>query len=205
MFFVTAAEAQEKTDDIAFWTTVKVDPPAIAERWFTSVILEYRLKNDLKETDLYSALALIDYKIDSHWRAGLGYEFFLNKMPGKDIVEHRYYPQVTYNCKLQRFSVSLRSRVMNTFTEWKKPNWRHRNRLKISYNIKNTPLRPFVYVEPYNSLSKPFYRTNKIRYAGGCSVILAAKQSLDVFYMQESYHTRPFVRHVIGVDYSYSF
>jgi hypothetical protein len=104
--------------------------------------------------------------------------------------------------RIKKFSASFRSRLMSTFTQWNHPYFEHRNRIKVNYSpIKKIPVKPFAYVEPYHEIAK--YRFHKIRYAAGCAYAFNRHQ-WDVYYMQEDYRTRPFTRHVIAIDYTYS-
>ncbi|MDR1937952.1 MAG: DUF2490 domain-containing protein, partial [Tannerellaceae bacterium] len=116
--------------------------------------------------------------------------------------EHRYYPEGMLSYRIKKFSASFRSRLMSTFTQWNHPYFEHRNRIKVNYSpIKKIPVKPFAYVEPYHEIAK--YRFHKIRYAAGCAYAFNRHQ-WDVYYMQEDYRTRPFTRHVIAIDYTYS-
>jgi hypothetical protein len=202
-FFPSQAQNPSDTHDAGLWITAGILPKPIAGKWKTLYLLEYRRKENLQETDLFSGTFNLHYILNPHLLLGLGYEFFLNKgSQGGFTPEHRYYPEAVLSYRIQRFSTSFRSRLMNTFTQWSQPYFEHRNRLKLSYSLpKAIPVKPFAYVEPYHEM--PNYRFRKVRYAAGCTYAINRHQ-WDVYYMQEDYHTRPFTRHVIAIDYSYS-
>jgi hypothetical protein len=195
-------EAQES--DLASWNIIAVKPRPLAGKWASLLAFEYRRRNNMKETDRYSGFALVDYIISNRLKAGLGYEIFFNNDPEGYGLEHRYYPELIYAMPLGGFNAVWRMRFQNTFKEWENPYWEHRNRLKISYSIKNSGLSPFVYIEAYNRLKEQFYDLNKMRYAGGCNYT-AGHQQFDLYYMQEDYHSRDFRRHVIYLEYTYCF
>jgi hypothetical protein len=146
-----------------------------------------------------------DYIVNKYMEAGVGYEVFMNKEASGFSPEYRYYPELVFSYKWERFSGSLRVRAMNTFTQWNDPCWEGRNRVKLTYAIKGTPLKPFVSVEPYHSLHPDAaQRFLKTRYVAGCSYSFG-KQKLDVYYLREKYQTKAFVRNVFEIDYSYAF
>ncbi|MDR1814165.1 MAG: DUF2490 domain-containing protein [Tannerella sp.] len=191
-------------DDLALWMAVSLQPDLIPDKLTASFDFEYRRRNNLRETDLYNGIVIVDYLINKHLTVGLGYEMFWNNNPDGYETEYRYYPELIYAVPFQRFSLSLRMRVMNTFTDWNHPSWEHRNRLKIKYSIKSLPISPFASVEPYNQLGRPMYRLNKVRYSAGFT-FSSGHHSTDLYYMLENYHTRNFARHVININYTFSF
>jgi len=195
----------EKDQDAGLWVNVSVVPKLIAEKWRTIYSLEYRSKENFKEISLWSGTLNLDYIVNKYIQAGIGCEVFLNKEPGGGFSpEYRYYPEVIFLYREGSFSVSLRSRVMNTFTQWNKPYWESRNRLKANYSIKGTSLKPFVGVEPFHEIKPVEHRFRKIRYTAGCSYSLG-RQKWDIYYLMEDYRSTRFVRNILAIDYSYAF
>ncbi|MDR1746382.1 MAG: DUF2490 domain-containing protein [Tannerella sp.] len=209
LFYTPIIHAQnDKSNcDLGFWTNISITTKPLAGKWNVSYSLEYRRKDNLRAIDLWAGMVNIDYIANSHWRVGAGYEFFLNSTQEGYLPEYRYYPEVLGSYVFQRWKASLRSRLMNTYTNWKQPHIEHRNRLKLSYLIKNAPVHPFIYAEPYNQINSQFYQLNKIRYSIGFTYEPAnyKHSQFEIYYMIEKYHLRPFVRHVLEIDYSYSF
>lgn len=168
--------------------------------------LEYRSKEHFRETSLWCVSVNVNYIFNSFIQAGTGYEFFMNRQAdGCFSPEYRYYPEAIFSCKLGAFSASLRSRVMNTFTQVSDPYWEGRNRLKTSYAIRGTRLKPFVAVEPYHDIYPVKPRFRKIRYFAGSSISFDRRQKFDVYYLREEYLHNPFLRHAIQVEYNLSF
>jgi hypothetical protein len=124
---------------------------------------------------------------------------------GSFSPEYRYYPEAIFSYVWGRFSASLRSRVMNTFTQVGDPHWEGRNRLKASYAISGTGFKPFVAVEPYNEIYPAEHCFRKIRYFAGCSVSFDSHQKIDLYYLREDYLHENFLRNVIQVEYNFSF
>jgi hypothetical protein len=206
LFFVWAwcpvLSANDKKSDAGLWTTIGVSP-APTGKWKMLFSLEHRSREHFRETSLWCGSMNVYYTVTEYLKLGAGYEFYLNKEEdGGYTPEHRYYPEGILSYAWGQFSANLRIRMMNTFTQWNDPCWETRNRLKLGYSIKGTPLKPFVYTEPYHEIQG--FRFQKIRYAAGCSYVMHSSR-LDIYYMRENYQSKPFLRHIIGIDYIYSF
>jgi hypothetical protein len=201
LYNVTEAHCQTDVSDLATWTTVSVNPALMNGKWDALLTFEYRSKENISQTDLYSFMATADYVINRRLRVGLGYEIYFNRTPSGFTREYRYYPGATYSLPLGRFSAALRTRLINTFTKIAHPYWENRTRLKIKYSPSNIPVKPFISAEPYISISKPRFQVNKIRCQSGFS-FSSGIHSIDLYYMQEKYYSKDFVRHIICLDYT---
>jgi hypothetical protein len=191
--------------DAGLWTNVSIAPKLLAGRWKTLYSLEYRSKEHFRETSLWCGMWNVDYVFNPCIQVGIGYEFFLNREPGGGYgPEHRYYPEAIFSYGAGAFSVNLRSRVMNTFTQWNDPHWVGRNRLKAACSIHGTPLKPFAGVEPFHEIDPVAQRFQKIRYTAGCSYV-AGRQKWDIYYLREDYLSQRFVRNILAIDYNYAF
>jgi hypothetical protein len=194
--------SETKEHDAGMWTYTSVSPKPIGQ-WQLLFAVEHRSKENFRETFLWCGDINVYYKVNKYLKFCAGYEFYLNKEDdGSYSSEHRYYPEANVTYGLGQFTANIRTRVMNTFTQWNDPCWETRNRFKLCYFIKGTPLKPFVYTEPYHTLHN--FQFQKIRYAGGCTYAMSHHQ-LDFYYMREVYQLKPFFRHVIALDYTYSF
>jgi hypothetical protein len=203
-FLTIQAQAGERNDDAGLWVNVSLAPKPFGGKWKTLYSLEYRSKEHFQTTDLWCGMLNTDYILNQYVQIGAGYEIFLNReADGGFTPEYRYYPEGVFSYKWGAFSSALRMRVMNTYTQWRDPNIEARNRFKVNYAIKNTPLKPFVSVEPYHNLRKEFSFT-KIRYIAGCGFCFDHQQ-IDVYYMRECYQQKMFTRNVLEIDYNYSF
>jgi hypothetical protein len=197
-----------KTHDAGLWIFAGFNHKPFNQKWVALYGLEYRSKENFKETSLWSLSANMNYILTPFMQVGAGYEFFLNhKATGGYYPEHRYYPELLFLAAGGGFSASLRLRLMNTFTQLSDPNWEGRNRLKVSYAIRKTRFKPFVSIEPYNGVypaAEHFFK--KIRYTAGSSFALDRHQKIDLYYLCEDYlYDNPFVRHVIQLEYNLYF
>jgi hypothetical protein len=195
-----------KTQDAGLWVFAGVSHSPHGGKWNMLYGLEYRSRNHFRTTDLWSVSANVNYIFNPLIQIGAGYEFFLNRNAGgRYSPEHRYYPEAILSGSRGDFSASFRSRLMNTFTRPDKPHWEGRNRLKISYAIRGTGLKPFVAAEPYHAIYPVAFLFRKIRYSAGCSVALDRRQNFDLYYLREDYLHDSFLRHVIQVAYNFNF
>jgi len=195
-FALTCFKIEAQQSDLASWNVIAIKPEPFADRWASTLAFEYRRRDNMRVTDLYSGFAIVDFIVNKRLKVGLGYEIFFNNNPKGYELEHRYYPELIYSMPLRGFRAAWRIRLQNTFKEWQTPSWEYRNRLKINYPIRR--LSPFVYIESYN---RPKGSLNKLRYAGGCSYTVGCQQ-FDLYYMQEDYFSRSFRRHVVYLEYT---
>ncbi|GHT44659.1 hypothetical protein AGMMS49965_20720 [Bacteroidia bacterium] len=194
-----------KEQDAGLWAYASVSHKPFAGKWEAIYALEYRSRENFRETSLWCGTVIADYVFNPHIKVGVGYEFFMNREPdGGYSPEHRYYPEAIFSYRTGSLSASFRTRVMNTFTQWNEPYWEARNRLKVGYRIGESSLKPFVAVEPYHALSSVAERFTKIRYYAGCSYAFG-RQTLDIYYLREDYRTSPFGRNILAVDYNFAF
>jgi hypothetical protein len=205
-FCILAMKAGDrKEQDAGLWAYASVSHKPFAGKWETIYALEYRSKENFRETSLWCGTIIADYVFNPHIKVGMGCEFFMNREPdGRYSPEYRYYPEVIFSYRTGPLSAGFRMRVMNTFTRWNDPYWEARNRLKVGYQIGKSKLKPFVAVEPYHEVRPVAERFKKIRYYAGCSYGFG-RQTLDIYYLREDYRTTPFVRNILAVDYNFAF
>ncbi|MDR1335656.1 MAG: DUF2490 domain-containing protein [Tannerella sp.] len=195
-----------KKQDAGLWVFAGVSPKPFGGKWQMLYGLEYRSREHFRETSLWCASVNVNYIFNPFIQIGTGYEFFMNREAGgRFSPEYRYYPEAVLSCGLGLFSASLRSRLMNTFTRASEPHWEGRNRLKASYAVRGTGLKPFVAVEPYHGIYPEKHRFRKIRYFAGCSIALDSHQKFDLYYLREDYLHEAFLRNVIQIEYNFSF
>jgi hypothetical protein len=203
----SAAKAHDgKQQDAGLWIFTGFNSKPFGGKWQMQYGLEYRSKNHFRETSLWCASVNVNYIFNPFIQIGTGYEFFMNReADGSFSPEYRYYPEAILSCRRGAFSASLRSRMTNTFTRVGEPQWEGRNRLKASYAIRKTGLKPFVAVEPYHEIYPVEHRFRKIRYSAGCSIALNSRQKFDLYYLCENYLHDRFLRNVIQMEYNFSF
>ena len=203
---ITANGGEKKKQDAGLWVNFSVTPKPIAQRLFVTYSLEYRSKENFRTTSLWCGAVNVYYNLNSWFKAGAGYEHFLTKdADGRYTPEYRYYPAVLFSFRKGSFAGSLRSYMMNTFTQWNDPHWEWRNKLKMSYQLREIKLKPFVAVEPYHAIYPgDDYLFKKVRYFAGFSYSFG-RHTLDSYYLRESFYNKPFINNIIGVEYNIAF
>ena len=203
---IMANGKDEKKQDAGLWAYLSVTPKPVVERWYITYSLEYRNKENFSQTSLWCGAINVYYKFNTWLKLGAGYEYFLNRQTdGTYTPEYRYYPAALFSYQKGLFAGSFRSYLMNTYEHWKEPHWEFRNRLKISYQIKDTKLKSFVAVEPYYAIfSDEDIIFRKIRYFAGFSYSFGLHQ-LDAYYLREDYIYKPLINNVVALEYNMSF
>ncbi len=202
---LTMKAGDRKEQDAGLWTYASVSHKPFAGKWETIYGLEYRSKDNFRETSLWRGSVIADYVFNPHIKVGLGCELFMNReSDGGYSPEYRYYPEAIFSYRTGAFSAGFRMRVMNTFSRWNEPLWETRNRLKVGYRVGKSNLTPFVAVEPFHALSSVAERFKRIRYSAGCSYAFG-RQTLDIYYLREDYRTSPLARNVLALYYNFAF
>lgn len=204
---VTTVSGEEKRQDAGLWLNISVTPKMTADRWSMIYSVEYRSRENFGETSLWSGMANVYYNFNSHFKLGAGYEYFLNKkIDGIYSSEYRFYPAAYLSFQKGFLAGSFRSCLMNTFTQWKEPHWELRNKLKMSAQLKNISLKPFVAMEPYHKIcTEDDYFFNKIRYFLGFSYCFSHHHQFDIYYLCENVIHKKLINNVIAIDYNFSF
>ena len=103
----------------------------------------------------------LNYKINKHFEAGIAYRYARKREKNNYHYPcHRFSIDGTFKYKLGRvnFSYKLKYQIQNnTHTEDyldEITGLRLRNKLKLSYNLKNTPVEPYLYYENFFPLNK---------------------------------------------------
>ncbi len=204
---VIGVNGKEKKQDAGSWLNISVTPKTIADRWSLTCSVEHRSRENFSETSLWSGMTNVYYHFNSHFKLGAGCEYFLNKgADGTYSSEYRYYPAAYLSYQKGFLAGSFRSCLMNTFTQWKEPNWEMRHKLKISAQWKGVCLKPFVAVEPYHKLCMDDdYFFNRIRYSLGVSCGVSYHHQFDIYYLCENIVPKALINNVLAIDYHFSF
>jgi len=200
---IKAHGGEEKKHDAGLWAYFSVAPKPVVERLNATFALEYRNKDNFSRTSLWCFAFNAYYQVNSWFKLGVGYEQFMNKQANGDYTpEYRYYPATLLSFGQGAFAGSFRSYLMNTFERWEEPHWELRNRMKMSYLLKGTRLKPFVAAEPYHAIDDFFL--GKIRYYAGISYGFG-KHQFDSYYLREVFQNKPLINNIIAVEYHAAF
>ena len=177
---------------------------------------EFRLRDNLSETDRFSTTLDLSYKPWKFLKLGGAYNLinYNHETKGWE-VRHRYYFYATGSYRFDRFTVSLRERFQSTYRVWIKetskranPKLYLRSRLEVEYDIRNCKFEPYASVELYNTLNDPQgNKMNKLRYTAGSKYKLNKRNSLQLYYRYINFKDddEGNGKHMIGLGYSYKF
>ena len=146
------------------------------------------------------------------------YMLIANKKQKKDIFvyRHRFQLSATGSYKFDRFTVSWRPRLQTTFfgendkksDEMDDYRWVIRNRFGLKYNIRKTPLKPYVQYEFFNrifsDLSPSYYKN---RLSTGVEINIGKNHELDIGYKRnnELKNDKKYRFDVVAMGYAFSF
>jgi hypothetical protein len=147
----------------------------------------------------------VSYKQNKHWRFGAAYRFIQSFDLAQEVFyRHRFYADVSWRNKHKRWSYSYRARFqqqygINHFERY------HRSKLSCAYNIRKTPLEPFVAAELFLPIAFEG-STDKMRYTAGLGYPLAKKLDASVYYrlQKDVGQNDPLSQYIVGLGLSYS-
>ena len=215
IFIFCAGTVVAQSDDWGVWSTVDFDKK-INKRWNATVGGEYRWQEGMAKTDQIRGNFGVSYnpkKIPVKF--GAGYTLIANKKQKKDIFiyRNRFQLEATGSYKFYRFTASWRSRLQATFYDSSEKKggdekWVMRNRLGLKYNIRKTPLKPYIQFEFFNRIFsdlEPSYYKN--RFSTGIDINVGKHHELDLGYKQENKLSgdRKFRFDVCYVGYTFMF
>lgn len=176
---------------------------------------EFRMRENLGETDRFSTTAELSYKVIDYLKVGGAYNLIRYNHETKGWeTRHRYYFYATGSYRFNRFTLSLRERFQSTYRVGveetaKRANPKHylRSRLGVEYDIRRSPFEPFLSVEFYHTLNDPQKNElDRVRYTAGCTYKLNKQHALELYYRYVSYaDDEDNSKHLIGLGYSFKF
>jgi hypothetical protein len=156
----------------------------------------------------------LKYKPYKILTVGGGYRFTIDrkKDTGYNIF-HRYMLDLSMSRKFGRFIPDYRIRYQNMddelvpFDDASQEMHILRNRLQVSYNIRNSKFDPFIYSELYGVLSKYHPFPLKVKTALGCKYRFNKFGVIKVSYRidRELNNNYPFTYSYLELGYAYSF
>ncbi len=145
----------------------------------------------------------VTYKHKKWLRVKIGYRIASRI----DYTEHRLKGDLTLQAEINRFEISLRNRLQREWVKNKDPKDFLRERLKLSYNINNFPLDPFIAGEAWYRFSNVENQYEEFRADFGIEWGISKKSDLELFYriMQQKNVNDPLRSYVFGLELTYSF
>lgn len=201
-----------QSKDFQIWTGGSIDIVIIDDLSF-EVEEEFRLENN--STNLGKALTNIglSYKLTDFMNVSGTYRFYKNNSLSSGFYnEHRYYFDLSFSEKINKFKLKYRSRYqsnilseLDTYLENEQEIY-NRNKFSVIYNISNNPISPYIAFESYLKLTG-IKKFDKNRCRVGFEYKINKKSELDISYMiqTEINSKNPDTDYILGVSYGYSF
>lgn len=128
--------------------------------------------------------------------------------------DHRYYIAIRPRVDLGRFTLTYRGQFQRHMIYWYDMGYsietkdNYRNRLHVSYDIRNFKLEPFIMGELYYDLTSGKKKEfNRLRLRAGVSYPLNKRNEIEIFgqYQKKLNSKTPETSYVLGLYYSFSF
>ena len=121
----------------------------------------------------FTTLAVV-YKIDKDFKLGVGYRLNENyDLAQRVTIQNRYFTDIYLRKKHKKWTFKDRLRYQNQANKYAL-----RNKAEVTYNIRKTPLEPYLAVEAFYN----FEVVNKLRYTLGASYPINKKINFDLYY-----------------------
>lgn len=219
---LTPITSQSQINEFGLWVLLGIEKNI--NKWRVEANGNIRSKDDSKQLDRLSLEIEGSYSICKAIKIGTSYEYihFHDTKFSDFQPRNRFSGFIKGKHKFGRFSFILTEQIqlttkdesdriksngtINTYRINPALTWR--NKLKISYNIRNCSITPTFAIESYYSLNNPegnaFY---KMRYTIDLSYRLNKKQSLRMFNLidKEMNINNPSGIYIIGIGYNYAF
>ena len=204
--FISSFSQQEKNpsqktpQDFELWNTINVE-----KKIFKKTVLSVQQSVRLRENATQFNSTFTD--------VGLGYEIVKNlkiELNGRFIIRdkdatnnQRIYGIIDYAKNIQRFDFGLRTRFEKQYEVNKIPSKTWRNRLKLSYNIPNIPLEPFIYFEVFADINNLQNQMTRTRLCAGSNYKINKQSSLSLYYIyQDDFNIENLSKsYILGIEY----
>lgn len=209
--FLLPASVAGQQADFGIWYEAKAEKEIIGD---LRLDLETSIRTDRNASNIekYYVEPGVRYKFNDYLAAGLYYRLINQKEKDESYhLRHRWFLQVKATApEFYRFSFALRSRIQQQFRTYigdpddEVPEWYHRLRLELDYDIRGLPLKPYVNVEMHTMLFNPNeYTADKWRSMIGAEYTFNKRHTFGLEYIyNDSRVTKPAYENVLGVTYS---
>lgn len=162
----TQAKAQDSTtvQDFELWTGVNLKKSFLDNKLRLGLTQEFRFEDNATSINNFFTEAELGYKLFKGFRVDVGYRFIRNNRNSGYRSEGRFFTDVNYKHKFDRFKLGYRFRFQNqsvlgsNATDDDIIN-KYRFRFKLNYNIRNWKLDPYFSAEGFFAQT-----TNRINY-----------------------------------------
>jgi len=162
-FFEANAQDSTKVRDFELWTGVNLKKDFLDDKMRFGITQEFRFHDNATSINNFFTEAELGYKFFKGFRADVGYRFIRNNRNSGYRSEGRFFTDLNYKHKLDRFKLGYRFRFQNQsalgdVTDDDVVN-KFRLRFKLAYNIKSWKLDPYFSAEGFFTQT-----TNRINY-----------------------------------------
>jgi len=195
-------DAPEIQEDFEVWTSINLEKEFL-QHFEADFEGSYRVyDNATRLKGLLGELG-VTYKHKKWLRVKIAYRIASRV----EYTEHRLKGDLILQAEIYRFEISLRNRLQREWVVNKEPKDFLRERLKLSYNINNFPLDPFIAGEAWFRFSNVENQCEEFRADVGFEWGISKKSDLALFYriMDEVNVNNPLRAHVLGLEFTYSF
>jgi len=184
---------------------------------------ELRTRNNTQDIKSINLKIICSYNLNI-FNAGIGYQFiYFNDIEYKDYQpRQRMFAFISVEKNFNNLSILIRERFQRTIKDERdrirldgsydtyrvNPEWEWRNRIKLSYYIRKTPINLITSFESFYCLSDPeFNRFNKLRYTIGIDYRLSKKHTLEIYCLKDKEINikNPLTTYVTGISYKFKF
>ncbi len=149
--------AQDSTvvSDYETWSGISVKKSFLEKKLDLGFTQEFRFDENSTHLDQYFSELQLDYELFKNFQAGVGYRFIRNNKNSGYTNEQRFYVDLNYKHKLERWTFSYRFRFQNQDElglhkdEGDDITQKYRLRFKVAYNIKKVKLDPYLSFEGF--------------------------------------------------------
>ena len=159
----------------------------------------FRARENASLPDVTFSNLSLKYDLIKKWSVAIGYRYITDfDLSQNTSTSHRIYADINYRKKKKRWLMKNRLRY-----QYQEENFKLRDKVSLSYNIRKTPLEPFTAFELFFKDSE----FKKWRYTLGASYPFLKEFDIDVYYrLQQSFNTNnPKQLHILGLGMEYKF
>ncbi|MCR9172437.1 MAG: DUF2490 domain-containing protein [bacterium] len=166
LLFFSQAQAQDSTtvQDFELWTGVNLKKSFLDDKMRFGLSQEFRFEDNATSINNLFTEAELGYKFFKGFRVDVGYRFIRNNRNSGYRSEGRFFSDINYKHKLDRFKFGYRFRFQNqgvlgsADTDDYAEN-KYRFRFKLEYNIRDWKFDPYFSAEGFFAQT-----TNRINY-----------------------------------------
>ncbi|MEA3494662.1 MAG: DUF2490 domain-containing protein [Bacteroidota bacterium] len=204
--------SQEK--DFSLWSEIQFEVELIEDFKFC-ISEEFRFDENISRIDKYYTNLGFKYRIIKQIRVAVYYRFLQKQeLNSSYSSRNKFFSDIKLEKDINRFEISFRSRYQTKYTDYFSsengniPANKWRNKLNIDYDIKNSPIKPFLSSEIfYQTNNNEGNRIDELRFKAGMDIGINEHQEIEFSYIlsKEINVKNPLTNNIFSVEYSFAF